>query len=1120
MFRKPAFWIAFAALAIGAAIFSAINFSTAFPLVSLDIRMDREAALSSARDLANRYNWPPMDFDQAVAFSGSPEVQYFIELEGGGKEKLAEVLRQDLFSPYTWEVRHYRESQTHETRIRFTPQGKPYAFSVTLPEQEAGAAIEREAARAIAERTATENWNVDFAPYSLVESPAADRPGGRRDHTFVYERKDAQLGEGRYRLRLVVGGDRLTEFVPFVQVPEAFSRRYEEMRSANDTITIFDSVALFAVYLLGCCGVGLFFLMRHHWVIWRQALKWGLVVCALVALDVFNSWPRLWMNYDTALSASGFALQQIAATLGIFTLMAALLFISFTAAESLSRRAFPHHIQLWKLWSSPTAGSKPVLGQLTAGYLLVSVFFAYEILLYAFGHSRLGWWSPSDTLINPDLFGAHFPFLPAVANSLQAGFWEEALFRAVPLACAALIGEKLGARKSLIVIAMICQALIFGAGHAGYVNQPAYVRILELIIPSLAFGGLYLAFGLLPGIILHYAFDLVWFAMPIFMSSAPRARVEQVLVIVLAFVPLGITLVARARAGRWTEVPGDALNGAWTPPLRTSPPPEAPEPQRTVLSPAVKRWLPLAGLAGLIAWSVLSNFTSDAPKLSVSREQAQEAARAALAERGVMLDPAWKVLTTVPTVPGEPHRFVWRTAGRDVYDKLKGTYLPDPYWLVRFAKFEGDVAARAEEYQVRVGEGPHVFRVLHQLAEGAAGASLSEEDARRIARTAALATAQVPPESFKEISVEPQKRPMRTDWTFQFADERDYGLKEGQARISVAVAGDQVADVNRYVFIPEEWVRNERARRNLPDLMQIGCAVLLVALAAAGVLGAVVQWARKRPFSVRAFLILFAVLFIVGVGNAANGWPTMIYGLPTAQSFTLLVLGLVAVNLVSLFILSISLGLAGGSLMAGAKARSSLSLRQSLVLGVSVGILAAAGAAVGQALLAPEDPQWRGFSGVTAWLPFLGNVLGPLNGLMTTTIVAAILLQHVDKLSSRWRKRRVASVVVLILVGIVSAGTTNIESVASWLISGMITGVFLAAAYVLVLRHAFALLPIAVATITVLSRLAGGFVQAYPAALPGAITGALLTAIAAWIWVRAASPAESHNFGDVDGILK
>lgn len=81
-----------------------------------------------------------------------------------------------------------------------------------------------------------------------------------------------------------------------------------------------------------------------------------------------------------------------------------------------------------------------------------------------------------------------------IAQSLQAGFWEECLFRAVPLAGAALLGERFGGRRGrtwALVAAFVLQALIFGAGHANYPTEPAWARVVELIVPSFMFAGLY-----------------------------------------------------------------------------------------------------------------------------------------------------------------------------------------------------------------------------------------------------------------------------------------------------------------------------------------------------------------------------------------------------------------------------------------------------------------------------------------------------------------------------------------------------------------------------------------------------------------------------------------------------
>src|SRR6266571_5053484 len=160
MLRRPMFWIVFVVLSAASAVFTFRNFSTAFPLVSIDLKMDRADALRTARELAQRNIWPPAGFDQAADFNGDQEAQNFIELEGGGKPELGRIVKEKIFALYTWRVRHFKQGDPHETLVRFTPDGTPEGFYVRLPDQEAGATKPVEEAQQIAETTAKRDWNI------------------------------------------------------------------------------------------------------------------------------------------------------------------------------------------------------------------------------------------------------------------------------------------------------------------------------------------------------------------------------------------------------------------------------------------------------------------------------------------------------------------------------------------------------------------------------------------------------------------------------------------------------------------------------------------------------------------------------------------------------------------------------------------------------------------------------------------------------------------------------------------------------------------------------------------------------------------------------------------------
>jgi hypothetical protein len=57
--RKPAFWIAYALVAIGALALASRLFPLAIPIVNLDVRMSRTEAIAAARALATRLHLAP-----------------------------------------------------------------------------------------------------------------------------------------------------------------------------------------------------------------------------------------------------------------------------------------------------------------------------------------------------------------------------------------------------------------------------------------------------------------------------------------------------------------------------------------------------------------------------------------------------------------------------------------------------------------------------------------------------------------------------------------------------------------------------------------------------------------------------------------------------------------------------------------------------------------------------------------------------------------------------------------------------------------------------------------------------------------------------------------------------
>jgi hypothetical protein len=314
--------------------------------------------------------------------------------------------------------------------------------------------------------------------------------------------------------------------------------------------------------------------------------------------------------------------------------------------------------------------------------------------------------------------------------------------------------------------------------------QPSFARPVELLIPSIGFGLLYVYLGLLPGIVLHFTFDVVWFALPIFLTTAPGVWFQRAMVVTMTLVPLWIVVWRRVQQGEWSVLAPADRNAAWTPMPSTARPAVPTAQPHQSFDPRLKRiWFGL-GAAGFVVCAIAAARSDGAGRLTIGRQQAADIARRALEQRGVVLDRRWRFLPVPDDGATGAHEFVAETAGEGRRRQLLGVYLPAPRWRVRVATFEGDVADRAEEWQIFVTSTGEARTVRHTLPEGRPGASLTEDEARRRRSRRSPKDWPEAATGISEISARPAKLNARTDWTFTFRT-RPVPLPKGEPRIAV-----------------------------------------------------------------------------------------------------------------------------------------------------------------------------------------------------------------------------------------------------------------------------------------------------------------------------------------------
>ncbi len=152
-------------------------------------------------------------------------------------------------------------------------------------------------------------------------------------------------------------------------------------------------------------------------------------------------------------------------------------------------------------------------------------------------------------------------------------------------------------------------------------------------------------------------------------------------------------------------------------------------------------------------------------------------------------------------------------------------------------------------------------------------------------------------------------------------------------------------------------------------------------------------------------------------------------------------------------------------------------------------------------LLAPLSapaklPSWPSVGGAADTLPVLGAALGPVSSWVVATALMLLAVAVVQAVTAGWQRRLAAGASLLIGLGLVAAGSDSVETIPLWLADGAITGLVLLAAWVLVLRHQPALVPLMTAAGAVLSAIHDTVVNAFPGAAAGSLIGAVLVVAA------------------------
>ncbi len=998
------FWTIFLVLALIAAIAAVKLMFSAAPGLSLEISFSREQAVAATKAF-QRQQFPELETDRSASvFVSDRHFQNYVELEAGGVDAFQALMPQLDAVTHYWKVRSFTAGQEQELITAFSPKGEPISFAYKIPEQEVGVALEESAARALAEEGARRFMGERFAAYKTLETKVTKQTSGRADYSFTYEHESLNAGEARFRLELKVAGDRLVAVDTFKHIPDAFNQRFGEMRSLNTQISQIASYLMAVLFGLGGLVGGGVWLFRRHQLQWRRALWPAAVVSAGLAAATLCNLPIAWMDYQTTSPAQTFLFQQLAQA-GAILVGASLFFATiYAVAEGLTRMAFAGHPRLFDFFRPSAAASPEVSGRVLGAYAWTGLFLLYAVAFYLFSSKVLGWWQPTDINSDPNILASWRPALAPIFTALQAGTWEECVFRAIPLALAVLIGNHFGIRNKLVIVTLILQALIFAGAHANYPNLPGYSRLIELFIPAMAFGLVYLRFGLVICMITHFEYDLVLMSMPIFTADDPSLWIDRVLVILAGTAPLLALLWARLRKGQLAPLADEWRNGVPVDVVPDSPVITAEESRTASAAFAIKPiWLAVIAVASVIAIGIaaLKPPTLDWPAYQIDRAGAQLRAEEELDKRGIVLKGEWHRTITTHGGGGQPLEFVWRESGRERVQALIGKYLDTPFWVVSWRKFDGPVENRSEQWQAWLYPDGRLHELVHTLPEGTEGAKLSRDQAVSKAMEWIVKMGWGDLATLEEKSVEETLRPARSDWKVTYIDKAAYSHNDGQAVIIIKLAGDEVTSYVRSIDVPEAWTRAESEDDSRRQPFKIVSMVAFLSLFGC----AAITFFRKhsgRKFSLKAALPWMVIAFVANIAVTLLWIDPALGGLQTTMGWWMQI-GMLLVGLViGSSVLGVMAFFAAQAIHAE-RPRADASVKRDFLVG-SVFALALMGLHSLKELVLPSVAVPGVYSADFATLaPWLTTILNGLKGVFSILMLLILALGLVRFTTKRWR---------------------------------------------------------------------------------------------------------------------
>jgi len=844
-------------------------FDNAFPESTIDFKFNRQETQPIAENYLQSINLiPPQDYRHASIFSYSGRAKVYLEKELG-----LDSAQQYFGNPvrlWHWNHRWFKPSTKEEFRVEVSPKGEIVGFSHLIDEDAIGAELPEDSAKFLSDEFIFNGMGVDPESVELLEASENGRPN-RADWYFTYKKKDFEpLPGSNYRYRVTILGDEVGGYSEFLHVPEAWSDDYSKLRSLNN---LAGTIATFFMFLTVIAVVYVFITkIRHKEIHWKTAIFFGAVAAVLVYLNQLNSLPNTLYGYNTTDSWSGFLTQQLG--VGLLLALGSGVLIAFltASAEAIFREKLPNMPSLPTMFTIKGLRTKRSFINIIVGVTMTGFFFAYQAVFYMVS-SKFGAWSPADVPYS-NLLNTAMPWVAVLMIGFMPAVSEEFLSRmfSIPFL------QKLF-RGKFLWLAVFIPSIIWGFGHAGYPNQPFWIRGAEVGIAGLIVSVIFLRFGILGPLVWHYTVDALYTAFLLFRSDNIYFIITAGVGASLLVVPLIILLIAYLKTGRFTSEEGllnkDIVAEKDSDSISTYP--EEIEKPITQIS-YEKKPIPNGIKIALVVILVLGFFIAPTHRLGDYMEYPVTKQQAIATFSDSLLSSGWANPDTM-LIDGyaggnggrygaSSHAYVLKELNSiEKFNDLYSNTLGSGTWAVR-AWTHGNRLRFAATIDAQSGD---IQGINVLMPEKMAGDSLSKDSAKVLIE-----------ETFARIGIDlktlvleshwEDNRPNRLDHFFVYeapaGDERHIG--EALFRYTGSITGSYVS-VHKYPYykVPEEWTRERRSTTGFKMVHLILVVLSIAGFIAFGITILILR-ARKNLVPWKTAALWAIPLSLVGLLSIPN----------------------------------------------------------------------------------------------------------------------------------------------------------------------------------------------------------------------------------------------------------